>query len=333
MKKSIALLMAIMMALSLVACGGDTEGGNVADDKGNVDGSYKIAIVKQMDHASLNEISDAIEEELANLAESNNIEISCKVFSGQNDSTLLGQIGSQIVAEDYDAVIPIATLAAQCMVTAMEDTKTPVIFAAVSDPETAGITGLDYVTGISDALDTEMIMNMMLAQNPEIQTVGLLYSLSEPNSTKPIEQAKKFLDAKGLKYIEKTGNTNEEIIMAATSLGDQVEAIFTPTDNVVMAAELTLAELFISNGIPHYTGADSFVRNGAFVTCGVNYTNLGKVAAEMTIDVLEDGVVSEYRTMEGGIITVNTETAEAMKLDYSMFQDMATIVEVTTSEN
>ena len=36
--------------------------------------------------------------------------------------------------------------------------------------------------------------------------------------------------------------------------------------------------------------------------------------------------------MDGGIITVNTETAEMLKLDYSVFKEMAnTLISVTTS--
>ena len=42
-----------------------------------------------------------------------------------------------------------------------------------------------------------------------------------------------------------------------------------------MAAELAIYEDLAKAGIPHYTGADSFVRNGAYATCGVNYTDLG----------------------------------------------------------
>ena len=38
-----------------------------------------------------------------------------------------------------------------------------------------------------------------------------------------------------------------------------------------MAAELAIYEDLAAAGIPHYTGADSFVRNGAFAACGVNY--------------------------------------------------------------
>jgi len=330
MKKLSALFLAAVMMFSIAACGNkpvEETAGNESDAK-----TYKIAIVKQMDHASLDEISNAIAAQLDAIAAEKNIEISYRVFSGQGDTTTLNQIGSQVIADGYDAIIPVATTAAQCMVTAAEESKTPVIYAAVSDPETAGLTGLDFVTGVSDALDTKLILDMMLAQNPNVKTVGLLYSMSEANSQTSIAQAKQYLDAEGISYVEKTGSNNDEIINAAVSIANQADAIFTPTDNVVMGAELTIAELFAQAKVPHYAGADSFVRNGAFATCGVNYTDLGKRVADMAVDVLETKEVPEYYTMEGGIITVNTETAAALGVDYSMFGDLGTLKEVVTTE-
>ena len=174
--------------------------------------SYKVAIVQQLDHASLDEIRVAIEKELDAKAAEKGITIEYKDFNGQNDATTLNQIGTQVVADGYDAIIPIATLAAQCMTTAAESTKTPVIYAAISDPAAADLTDIDYVTGTSDALNTQSIMDMMFAVQPDIQTVGLLYSNSEANSTTPIAEAKAYLDAKGIAYVEKTGNTNDEIM-------------------------------------------------------------------------------------------------------------------------
>ena len=152
-------------------------------------------MVKQMDHASLDEIADAITAELDAIAAENNIAIEYEVYSGQGDQSVLMQIGDQAVADGVDAIIPVATLAAQVMAVCAEDSQTPVIFAAISDPEAAELTGIDYVTGTSDALDTESVMEMMLAQNPDLQNVGLLYSLSEPNSAMPIEEAKAYLEA------------------------------------------------------------------------------------------------------------------------------------------
>ena len=345
MKKFVAVLSAAAMMTSLAACGStaDTTSTAVSSDaavstestaaEATTDAkSYKIAVVQQLDHASLDEIRTAVEAELDAKAAEKGITIEYKDFNGQNDATTLNQIGTQVVSDGYDAVIPIATLAAQCMATACESTKTPVIYAAISDPAAADLTDIDYVTGTSDALNTQSIMDMIFAVQPEAKTIGLLYSNSEANSTTPIAEAKAYLDAKGIAYVEKTGNTNDEIMTAANALVGQVDAVFTPTDNVVMAAAAAVSETLTNAGIPFYTGADSFVTAGAFATCGVNYTELGTYTADMALDILETGTVPEYHVMDGGIITVNTETAAALDLDYSAFNDLAgTVVEVETT--
>lgn len=337
MKKFVAVLSAAAMMTTLAACGAttDTTGASTASTTAEAasGGGYKIAIVQQMDHSSLDEIRTAIEAELDAKAEELGITIEYKDFNGQNDATTLNQIGTQVVSDGYDAVIPIATLAAQCMATACESTGTPVIYAAISDPAAADLTGIDYVTGTSDALNTQSILDMMLAVQPDVQTVGLLYSNSEANSATPIAEAKAYLDSLGIAYIEKTGNTNDEIMTAGASMVGQVDAVFTPTDNVVMAAAAAVSETLTDGGIPFYTGADSFVTSGAFATCGVNYTELGTYTADMAVEILQTGTVPEYHVMDGGIITVNTDTATALGIDYSAFNDLASqVVEVTTAE-
>lgn len=344
--KMMKSVLAGMMAVSLAACGSSSaasaapaESQAAATAAAAEKKVYKVAVVKQLDHASLDEIANAITAELDKLAEENGVEIDYgDVYSGQNDQTALQQIGSQVIADEVDAIIPIATLAAQTMAVAAEESQTPVVFAAISDPETAQLTGMDYVTGTSDALNTKQIMDMIFAQNPDAQKIGLLYSKSEPNSEKSIEDAKAYLDEKGVEYVEATGNTNDEVIAAASSLiGEGVDAVFTPTDNVVMAAELAIAPEFAEAGILHYAGADSFVRNGAFATCGVNYTDLGTETADLAFKAMSEGMDATgykdtFEVMPGGIITVNTDTAAALNADDSVFKDFGEVVEVTTTK-
>ena len=315
MKKLICVILSLVMILSLTACGS-----SAADD------SLKVAIVQQLDHSSLDEIRTAIEAQLKALAAEKGMTVEITYDNGQNDASMLNQIGTQVVADGVDMIIPIATTAAQCMVTAADGTDIPVVYAAISDPEGAGLTGMDTVTGVSDALNTPFILDMMLAADPEVKTVGLLYSNSEINSEAPIREAKAYLDSKGIAYVEKTGNNASEIIAAASDLVGRVDAVFTPTDNVVMATEAAVAELLNNAGIPHYTGADSFVQAGAFATCGVNYTELGTKTADIAFDILTGGAVGDFHVMEGGIITVNTETAAACGLDYAVFSEMANTV-------
>ncbi len=349
MKKLTSVLLSTVLLTGLAGCSSAAPASSAASSAAGSDAKViKVAVVKQLDHASLDEIAAAVIEELNARAAADGYVIEYsgtadlgngKVYSGQNDQTQLQQIGTSVVNDNVDVIIPIATMAAQTMTVAAEETKTPVVFAAISDPEAAGLTGIDYVTGTSDALNTVQIFDMMFAQNPDIQKVALLYSKSEANSAKPIEEAKKYLEANGIAYEDFGNPTNrDEVIQtAAAVVAAGVDTVFTPTDNVIMDAELTIAQTFAEAGILHYTGADSFVRNGAFTTCGVNYTDLGKHTADLAYDAAVQGIENtkyyqEYETMPGGIITVNTETAEKLGADYSMFSSFGEVVEVVTTE-
>ena len=124
-------------------------------------------------------------------------------------------------------------------------------------------------------------------------------------------------------------------------IADGVDAVFTPTDNTIMTAELSIYEKFIDAGIPQYTGADSFALNGAFVGYGVDYANLGQKTADMIADILVDGAKpseTAVETFDNGTATVNTETCEALGLDFDTvkkaFEPLCTQVnEITTAES
>jgi putative ABC transport system substrate-binding protein len=230
---------------------------------------------------------------------------------------------------------------------ATEDNPIPVVFSAVSDPVGASlVASMDApgsnITGTSDALNTNTIMDMIFAVNPDVDYVGLLYSKSEDASTQAIADAKAYLDAKGVAYIEKTGTTTDEVSSAADALiAEGVDAIFTPTDNTIMTAELAIYEKLEEAGIPHYAGADSFALNGAFVGYGVDYANLGVETADMVAEILVDGknpADMAVKTFDNGLATINTETCEALGLDLATVKealaDHATqISEIQTAVN
>ena len=165
MKKLIALTLSILMIAALFTGCGSTETAKSSD-------VIKVAIVQQLDHSSLDEIRVAIE------AEFTDTKYEVKIFNGQGDASVLNQIGAEVVADGYDIIIPIATTAAQCMVTAADGTDIPIVYAACSDPVSAGLTGIANVTGVSDALNTPFILDRMMAAQPDVKTVGLLYPRS-----------------------------------------------------------------------------------------------------------------------------------------------------------
>ena len=185
-------------------------------------------------------------------------------------------------------------------------------------------------------------MNLIFAADAAADKIGLLYDQGQDSSTTPIAAAKEYLDSKGIEYVERTGTTTDEVMLAAQALvADSVDAVFTPTDNTIMTAELSIYETFIDAGIPHYTGADSFALNGAFLGYGVDYANLGVETANMVAGVLLDGndpASTAVMTFDNGTATVNTDTCEALGLDFAAMEEafapLCTKVQtITTAES
>ena len=309
--------------------------------------TFKVGIVNYVDHASLNQIVASVESRLDELGKEKGVTFDYGDYyaNAQADQTNLNQIGADLVADGVDVIVAVATPTAATMLAAVEDTDIPVVYSAVTDPAAAGFDGGENMTGTSDALNTDAIMNLILAVDPDIDTIGLLYDLSQDSSTQAIADAKAFCDKNGIKYIEKNGTTTAEVQMAAEALiAAGVKAVFTPTDNTVMTAELSIYETFADAGVKHYTGADSFALNGAFVGYGVDYVQLGEATADMVAEILCDGKSASempYQTFDNGIVTINTETAAALGMDdktlnmiKEAFKPYCTeIVEVTTAEN
>ena len=185
-------------------------------------------------------------------------------------------------------------------------------------------------------------MKLIQAQNPDVKKIGLLYDIGQDSSTTAIQEAKDYLDKEGIEYVERTGTTTDEVQLAADALvADGVDAVFTPTDNTIMTAELSIYEKFIDAGIPQYTGADSFALNGAFVGYGVDYANLGQKTADMIADILVDNAdpaKTAVETFDNGTATVNTETCKELGLDFDTvkkaFEPLCTQVnEIVTAES
>ena len=366
MKKLLAAALSLAMALSLAACGGTGttsnpstgsaggNGGGTSTSGSDASGSgssggtaYKIGICNYVDDASLNQIVDNIQSQLEALGSELDVTFEVSYDNCNGDATVLNQIIANFMADDVDLMVGIATPVATAMQSATDGTGIPVVFSAVSDPVSTGIVdSLEApganLTGTSDYLDTNAIMDLIFAADPDADTIGLLYDVGQDSSATPIAHAKEYLEAKGIAYVERTGTTTDEVMLAAQALvSDGVDAVFTPTDNTIMMAELAIYETFIEAGIPHYTGADSFALNGAFLGYGVDYANLGVETANMIADILVDGAdpaSTPVMTFDNGTATVNTETCEALGLDYDAvaetFAPLCTKVQpITTAES
>lgn len=364
-----AMITAVAMTLSLAACSGQSTASStssassdssssaasessVSSEKSTASeessgASYTIGICNYVDDASLNQIVENINARLAEIESEQGITINVKYDNCNADANVMNQIIANFAADNVDLMVGVATPVAMAMQSATEDSKTPVVFAAVSDPVGAGLVASleepgSNVTGSSDNLDTNSVMNLIFAQNPDAKKIGLLYDVGQDSSTAAIEHAKAYLDDKGVEYVERTATTAEEVALAAQALvSDGVDAVFTPTDNTIMKAELAIYETFADAGIPHYTGADSFALNGAFLGYGVDYANLGRETADMIASILTEGkdpATTPVITFDNGTATVNTEICEKLGLDFDTVSEAfapycTRVEEITTAES
>ena len=333
MKKIICTVIALAMLLSAAAFAESA--------------SFKVGICNYVDDASLNQIVDNIQAQLAAIGEEQGVTFEVDYDNCNADNSVMSQIIANFIADDVDLMVGVATPVAMVLQGMTEDNQIPVVFAAVSDPlavelvDSLEVPG-GNITGTSDFLNTSAVLNLIFAANPDAQTIGLLYDVGQDASTTPIADAKAYLDEKGVAYKDYTGTNVSEVILAAqAAVADGVDAVFTPTDNTIMTAELSIYELLAEAGIPHYTGADSFALNGAFLGYGVDYANLGVETANMIAKILVDGASpaeTPVMTFDNGTATINTETCEALGLDFDAISEAfapycTSIQAITTAES
>ena len=339
-KKLIALMLSAGMVLTLAGCGegsaestvdpaatessaDDTAADSSTGEAAAAGTTFKVGLCNYVADASLDQICDNIQSTLDQIGKENNVTFEVEYDNCNADSNVLNQIVANFIADDVDLMIGVATPVAMSMQAATSDI--PIVFSAVTDPLSAGLVNSmdapgENITGTSDYLDTEAVMNLIFAADPSADKIGLLYDVGQDASTTPIADAKAYLDAKGIEYVERTGTSVDEVKLAAEALvSDGVDAVFTPQDNTIMQAELGIYETLANAGIPHYTGADSFALNGAFLGYGVDYANLGVETAYMVKDILVDGknpATLAVKTFDNGTATVNTETCETLGFNF-----------------
>ena len=335
MKKMMALVLTMVMLLTVST--------GFAEEKTG----FRIGICNFVDDASLNQIIANIRTRLAEIEAEENVSFEIAEDNCNLDGSVMQQIISNFIADEVDLMVGVATPVAMTMQGMTEDNQIPVVFAAVSDPLGAGlVASLEApganITGTSDYLDTGAVLNLIFAANPEAKNIALLYNPAEDASTAPIAAAKEILTEKGIAFKEYSGANITEVIQAAEAIvADGMDAVFTPTDNTIMAAELSIYEKLAEAGIPHYTGADSFALNGAFLGYGVDYANLGRETADMIAEILLKGATpaaTPVKTFDNGTATVNTDTCAALGWDYETIAETfapycTTVQPISTAES
>lgn len=314
--RMIAGLVALLLMFSLTACASPkTEKAPSSQAK------KKIGIIQVVEHPSLNEIRESIINELAAKGFKDGENITIDYQNAQNDQSNLKAIAQKFVNGKYDLIIAIATPSAQAVVSQTKDI--PILFSAVLDPIGAGIISnfekpSGNVSGTSNAVSAEKVMEVANRITPNIKTIGTIYNPSESNAAWVIKSLKEYTTKNNITLIEAPVTGSSEVQQAANSLVGKVDAIFIPNDNTVATAMLSVSQIAIKAKLPVYVTADSLVRDGGLATNGINYTTLGKETASMAVEVLNGKKIGDIpaRTMSTMNIYLNKDTAKAIGVNF-----------------
>ena len=306
LKKLLCLTAAFALCLALAACSGGTgdtqssdtgstapsDTGGDGGDAGNAE-EVKIGIIQLVNHPSLN---NCYEGTIQGLAEAgyvdgeNGVTIDTKVADGKSETT--DMMAKTMVSSGYDMIIAIATPAAMSAYSAARDAGIPVIYSAVSDPISAGLAkDLDDpqtgASGTKDALNLEGQMQMIRALLPEADTIGILYTTSEPNSLSHLEAFEALAPQYGFEIVAQ-GITNEAEVSsgAAALVAKGVDCVNNFTDNNVVNNLSTLLHATDEAGIPVFGSEEEQVRNGCVASESLDYVALGVTTGEMAASVL-----------------------------------------------
>ena len=323
MKKMLAAIMAGVVAMVVLT--GCTAPGEAKENE-----RYRIGIVQPVDHPSLNRSRDSMVEELERLGMGDRIEITMQNANG--DMSLLQSIMQNLIGERVDMIVAIATPAAQAALSSTSDI--PIVFAAVSNPVEAGLVKdpskpEGNVTGVSNSIPVEDIIELSKVLTPDVKTYGFLYNSSEINSAASIDNTKEYCDREGIPYREVSITSTADIQQAVSSLVGQVDALFTPNDNMVASAMATYSQVATEAGIPIYVGADSMVADGGLATVGIDYNLLGEQTGRMIARIIDGEsigenpveTVSEY----ANVINVGIADKLGVRIPEELQEDFVTV--------
>lgn len=318
MHRIAAAVLALLVGMGLAGCGSQPSEAE----------KVKIGIVQLMEHPSLDTIRKACLSQLEELGYEDGVNCEIDYKNAGGDGSMSLTIVQNFAGDEKDVIVAIATPTAQAAATVAD--RIPVIFSAVSYPVEAGLVeSLEQpggnITGTSDEIQVELILELALKYNPDLKTLGIIYNTGEANSLTNLEKTKAFCEERGIELVEAVATNTNEVPTAAQVLCSKVEAVFAPNDNTVASAMPVLAQSAIEAGIPVYTGADSMVvgdengeGGGGFATIGINYEDLGRETAVMVDQVLNGTKAGEIpvKVFKENLETIyNEDTAKALGIE------------------
>ncbi|MDA3146692.1 ABC transporter substrate-binding protein [Leucobacter sp. UCMA 4100] len=311
-------------ALALVGCSSAEKPANSGDDA-----KFTIGINQFVQHGAL----DAATAGFKKAFEDADIDVTFEEKNANGEQATAVTIAQGFASKKPDLVLAVATPSAQATAQALADV--PVLFTAVTDAEEAKLVETNAkpggnVTGTSDLAPIDKQLELIQQIVPDAKSVGIVYASGEVNSQVQVDAAIDAAKPLGIEIVSKTVTTPNDIQQATESLGD-VDAIYVPTDNMVVAGIAALVQVAEAKQIPVIGAESGTVDGGAVATVGIDYFKLGYQTGEMAIRILKDGDDPADMSVEVAkehAYVVNPGAAERMGVELpKSILDQADIVE------
>jgi len=254
-----------------------------------------IGIIQYVSHPSLDDCYHGI---LMGLTEELGEDLGGYKIDFQNsngESSVSAAQANTMVSKNYPMIAAIATPSAVSASAAAQGTL-PVVYCAVSDPSTATGCGLDddiNVTGSSDLLDFDGQLALIKAFIPDVDSIGVLYSKTEPNSISQLATLKSKAQELGITIVEQAITESKEIQSAAETLcAKDIDCITNLTDNAVVAALEFVLEAANAKNIPVFGSEIDQVKNGCLASASLDYVALGRQTGILMAKILKGEVVA-----------------------------------------
>ena len=283
MKKLISLVLAAVMALSLVACGS----GSKDKDTDTGDKTYKVGVVQLVQHEALDAatkgFTDALKEALGD-----KVEVVEKNASGgsNNCSTIV----NGFISDKVDLIMANATPALQAAASATS--TIPILGTSVTDYATAleiadwtGTVG-GNISGTSDLAPLDKQAAMLQELFPNAKKVGMLFCSSEPNSKYQVDEVTKLLSAAGITCTEYTFTDSNDVSSVTQKACDDSDVLYIPTDNTAASNTEAIANVVLAAGTPVIAGEAGICRGCGVATLSIDYYELGKITGQMAAKIL-----------------------------------------------
>lgn len=305
------LLLLVLGCLMILACGKQEEIKEKKNNNKSEGKTYKIGITQIVTHPSL----DMVKEGFKKAFEEAGMKADFDETNAEGSIPNANLIANKFKSDKKDLILGIATPSAQALANSITDI--PILFSAVTDPVNAKILNKN-VTGTSDKLDNVgEQLDLLIKLKPETKKIGVLYNPSEQNSLVQVKEIQEKAKERNL-TVELQGITSfNEVAQATKILLGKTDALYLPTDNLVVSA----VKLIVSEGIsakkPVISSERSSVDQGALFTMGLNYFDLGKRTGEMAIEILKGKPASEipFETSKKTTLFLNEKTAQAIGID------------------